>query len=145
MESENVRNYTWEKTLWFNQKATNDLSIYLFKKKISNNFCAKTIENGSILLVPIYDKNGLHSLQHIKSASTIFFNTQKKSSFYIQNSNESKFLKKLKSTKYIILTEGFSTAASIQMAFPYQLVACSFDYGNILHVVSSFIEKILNL
>jgi len=80
-------------------------------------------------------------LQLIKSASTIFFNTQKKSSFYIQNSNESKFLKKLKSTKYIILTEVFSTTASIQMAFPYQLVACSFDYGNILHVVSSFIEK----
>jgi len=140
--NENFRFETKEKSIWFFEKGNNEQSLYLSKKKITSNFGAKTKDNGATLLVPIYDLDGFHSLQIIKEDSTKLFlkHTHKKSSFYILNTKESDFLQKIKEAKILLLTEGFATGCSIQMAFPNQLIACSFDCGNIIHVVDSFLK-----
>lgn len=141
-DQKSFKEETRKKAIYLISKSNNYLSAYLKKKGILENNGATTLENGGTLLVPIYDITGLHSLQIIKEDSTKLFmkNTHKKSSFYILNTNESNFLQKIKEAKILLLTEGFATGCSIQMAFPNQLIACSFDCGNIIHVVDSFLK-----
>lgn len=138
-----LRKETRDKSLYLLNKSTETvISKYLINKKIENNFGAKTIDNGNILYVPIFDREGLHSIQIITAESKKLFlkNTNKKSSFYLLKSKEDDFLTKIKNTKIIMISEGFATACSLQMAFPNQLVVCAFDCGNILPVVEALLQ-----
>lgn len=132
---------TTQKTVEMFNSGEDALSLYLSKKSLSSNHGARTYRNGRILLVPIYDNSGFHSLQIIDSENSSrkrFLNgTQKKGSYYLLDSSLDSYISRIKSANEIYLAEGFATGASIKTAFLDVEVAVAFDSGNLVSAIES--------
>lgn len=118
------------------KKAKTDAPVhpYLTFKGIASNFVARIDFNG-VLLIPAYDCDGFVGVQRIyEDPETKRF--VKKFSSGIKLKGAFCPLTPFKSAKYVILTEGFATGASIQMAFPDVPVVCVFNAGNISPAVA---------
>lgn len=107
-----------------NLKTANTHS-YLERKKIKP-FNSKL--DGNLLIIPAYDELGIVGHQYITGEGKKWFSTGIKIKGAICP------LKEIKNSEMIYVTEGFATAASIQMATNYPVVAC-FTANNIVNSI----------
>lgn len=121
----------------FRNAKVNSNNEYLKYKNIEP-FCSKTDHNG-VLLIPAYDSNGFTGVQRIfKDPETGKF--VKRFSKGIKKENSICHLKSFKDSEFCFLSEGFATAASIQMAFPDVPSICAFDAGNLEKAIATIRE-----
>lgn len=118
----------------FRNAKVNSNNEYLKYKNIEP-FCSKTDHNG-VLLIPAYDSNGFTGVQRIfKDPETGKF--VKRFSKGIKKEFSICHLKSFKDSEFCFLSEGFATAASIQMAFPEIPSICAFDSGNLEKAIAT--------
>lgn len=121
----------------FRNAKVNSNNEYLKYKNIEP-FCSKTDHNG-VLLIPAYDSNGFTGVQRIfKDPETGKF--IKRFSKGIKKEFSICHLKSFKDSEFCFLSEGFATAASIQMAFPEVPSICAFDAGNLEKAIATIRE-----
>lgn len=121
----------------FRSAKVNPENDYLKYKNIEP-FCSKTDHNG-VLLIPAYDSNGFTGVQRIfKDPETGKF--IKRFSKGIKKEFSICHLKSFKDSEFCFLSEGFATAASIQMAFPDIPSICAFDAGNLEKAIATIRE-----
>lgn len=114
--------------IWKKTKAC-DSHEYLDQKNIKA-FAAR--KQNETLYVPLYDTVGMTGLQRIFIADG---KTEKKFSYGIKIQGSICPLKPFKDSKLVYLSEGFSTAASIQMAFPNVPSIAAMNANNLVHAV----------
>lgn len=106
---------------------------YLKFKGIDNAYLSRVDSNG-VLLIPVYNINGLVGCQRIfEDPETRKFD--KRFSSGIEIKGGFCHLSPFKDAKYVYISEGFATAASIQMAYPFVPSICVFNAGNIASAV----------
>lgn len=105
------------------QKA--EIHPYLTRKKIKP-FQSKV--DGNLLLIPAYDELGIVGHQNITADGKKWYSTGIKIKGAISP------LKEIRNSEMIYVTEGFATAASIQMAINYPVVVC-FSANNISNAI----------
>lgn len=121
----------------FEKYKQNENNEYLKYKNIGP-FCSRVDENG-VLLIPVYDSKGFNGVQRIfKDPTTGKF--IKRFSYGIKKEFSFCHLKQFSKDEYCFLSEGFATAASIQMAFPKIPSICAFDAGNLEKAIASIRE-----
>jgi energy-coupling factor transporter ATP-binding protein EcfA2 len=110
---------------------------YLTFKNITP-FNSRQDGNG-VLLIPAYDYAGFVGMQKIfKDPASGKF--EKRFSFGIKKEFSICPLTSFKNSDYCFLSEGFATAASIQMAFPKIPSICAFDAGNLEKAIATIRE-----
>lgn len=104
------------------------LHSYLDYKGINDPYISRVDQN-DVLLIPVYNSSGLVGVQRIfKNELTGKFEKRFSSGIEIEYG----FCPLTKvSSEVIYVSEGFATAASIQMAFPTNQSVCVFNAGNI--------------
>lgn len=120
-----------EKWLPIYDRAKPIIHDYLKLKNITEPFKARTDHN-NVLLIPAYHPDKFVGVQRILM-NPITGKFEKKFSSGIEISQAYCKLTDQES-EFIYIAEGFATAATIQMAFPAQMVVCAFNANNLWKV-----------
>lgn len=107
---------------------------YLAKKSINSNFCAKINTKHNSLYIPMYDHEKFLGVQII-TRDTETQQWIKRFSSGVAKKGAICPLSPFRDKQIAFLSEGFATAASIQMAFPNIPSICAFDAGNLSEAI----------
>ena len=115
--------------------AKNTISHDYLTHKGVEPFGTRTDFNG-VLLIPAYNINGFVGVQRVfKDPETENF--VKKFSYGIEIEGAICPLSPFAESEFCYLSEGFATAASVQMAYPEIPSICSFNAGNLLNAIQT--------
>lgn len=120
-----------EKWLPIYEKSKSEIHAYLKHKNITSAFNSK-VDHNDVMLVPAYHPDKFVGVQKIL-LNPMTGKFEKKFASGIDISQAYCPLTTQKS-EYIYISEGFATAATIQMAFPQYMSICAFNANNLWKV-----------